>query len=81
MYTIESLTEFLGWCSVINIGMLTFSSIMVILFRVPASKIHAKMFNLNEKEVSSAYFRYLAQYKVAVIVLNVVPYFALKIME
>jgi len=78
--TIETLRTFFGWCTVINIGLLMFSSIFVIVIRGAALRIHGKMFNLDEKYLSQAYFQFLAQYKIAIIVLNVVPYFALKVM-
>ena len=78
--TIETIREFLGWCTVINIGLLMLSSILLIAVRGAASRIHSKMFNLDEKYLSQAYFQWLAQYKIAIIVFNVVPYFALKVM-
>ena len=78
--TVEMMRAVLGWCSVINIGLLMFSSIFVIALRGAASRIHGKMFNLDEKYLSQAYFQYLAQYKIAIIVFNAVPYFALKVM-
>jgi uncharacterized protein DUF6868 len=81
MNTIETIREFIGWCTVINIGLMIFSAIIVIAFRGPILRIHAKMFNLDEKYLSRAYFQYLAQYKIAVIVFNIIPYFALKIMS
>ena len=77
--TIETIREFLGWCAVINIGFLMLSSIFVIAMRGAASRIHGKMFNLDEKYLSQAYFQFLAQCKIAIIVFNVVPYFALRI--
>ena len=79
MNTIEILRVFFGWCSVINIGLLIFSSILIIAIRGTASRLHSKMFNLDESFVSQAYFQYLAQYKIAIIVFNIVPYFALRI--
>ena len=77
--TIDILREVLGWCAVINIGLLIFSSIFVVSLRGPISRIHAKMFNLDESDLSLAYFQYLAQYKIAIIVFNIIPYFALRI--
>ena len=77
--TTETLRIFLGWCSVINIGLLVVSSIFIVAFRGVSSRIHSKMFDLDEKYLSQAYFQYLAQYKIAIIVFNVVPYFALRI--
>ncbi len=77
--TIEMIRAVLGWCAVINIGLLIFSSIFLIAVRGAASRIHGKMFNLDEKYLSQAYFQFLAQYKIAIIVFNIVPYFALRI--
>jgi len=77
--TIEIICAALGWCSVINIGLLMFSSILLIAIRGVVSRIHGKIFNLDEKYLSQAYFQYLAQYKIAIIVFNIVPYFALRI--
>jgi len=78
--TQETLTEFLGWTSVINIGILTFTSIMLMLMQGFAAKIHSRMFKLDELDVKRAYFQYLAQFKIAVLVFNLAPYVALKIM-
>ncbi len=80
MNTIEAIREFLGWCSVINIGLLIVSGILVVSLRGPVSRIHAKMFDLDESDTRRAYFQYLGQYKIAIIVFNIVPYFALKVM-
>ncbi len=79
MSSLGTLTAFLGWCTVINIGLLMFAAVVLGLMRGPISQIHAKMFDLNEADLSRGYFQYLAQYKIAVLVLNLVPYVALKI--
>ncbi len=78
--TNETLTELLGWASVVNIALLFISTIMVIAIRGPISKIHSSLFGLDEKDLRRAYFQYIAQYKIAIIVLNIAPYIALKIM-
>jgi len=78
--TTETLTEFLGWVSVINIAVLLISGILVIVMRGLISKIHSKIFGLDQKDLGRAYFQYLAQYKIAMIVLSIAPYIALKIM-
>ena len=78
--SIAVMREFLGWCSVINVGLLLLSSILVIAIRKTAVRMHGKMFNLDEKFLCQAYFTYLGQYKIAILIVNIVPYFALKIM-
>jgi len=78
--SIETIREFFGWCTVINIGLFMLSSILIIAIRGTAARIHGKMFNLDEKYLSEAYFHYLGQYKIAIIMFNIIPYFALKVM-
>ncbi|MFQ5682979.1 MAG: DUF6868 family protein [Candidatus Binatia bacterium] len=80
MMTTASLTELLGWASVINIALLLFTTIIVIAMRGTISRIHSSLFGLDEKDLGRAYFQYIAQYKIAIIVLNIAPYIALKIM-
>ena len=80
MDTIAVVREFFGWCSVINIVLLMFSAIFIIRIRKSAASIHGKMFGLDEDYLSKAYFQYLGQYKIAIIVFNIVPYLALKVM-
>ena len=80
MMTIEALTELLGWASAINIAILIFSTLMLIVTRGSITKFHSKLFGIDEKDLGRAYFQYLGQYKIAIIVLNISPYIALKIM-
>ena len=81
MFTMSTLTEFLGWSSIINICILIFATLVVMLMRDSITKLHGKMFGLDTTDVSRAYFQYIAQYKIAIFVLNLVPYIALKIMR
>jgi len=78
--TMESLTELLGWASALNIVVLMLSTITLIAMRGTIAALHSKLFGLDEKDLGRAYFQYLAQYKIAIIVLNIAPYLALKIM-
>ena len=78
--TFEYLSSFLGWCSVINIAIFAFSSIMLMVMNKPISKLHSKRFGLDENDLSLIYFRYLGNYKLAIIIFNIVPYVALKLM-
>ena len=78
--TTETLTQFLGWTSVINIIILSLSTVSVLAMRGTITGIHSKLFHLDEKDLGRAYFQYLAQYKIAIIVFNIAPYIALKLM-
>ena len=81
MITIEIITEFLGWCSIINLGILMFTAVLLTVFNDAILKIHSKMFNLTKEYLQQIYFKYLAQYKIIIIIFNIIPYFALKIMD
>jgi len=78
--TLETLRTFFGWCTVINIGLFMLSSILIISLREIAARFHAKMFNLDEQFISQTFYQYLGVYKIVLIVFNIVPYFALKVM-
>ena len=80
MITLSELTELLGWASILNIGVLVFSTIMLIFMKSFITSFHSKMFGIPEKDLSILYFKYLANYKVLTIVFIFVPYISLKIM-
>jgi hypothetical protein len=77
--TIETLAALLAWSTVLNMGMLTFAALMLVSMRGSISNIHARMFKLEEADMSRAYFQYLAQYKILIFVFNLMPYLALRI--
>ena len=78
---IEQLTAFFGWCTVINIGLLLFSTLMVSLVRDFAINMHSKIFNLDPETLPAMYFDYLGRLKLLMIVFNLVPYLALRIIQ
>jgi len=77
---IATLTEFFGWMTVVNMGLLALSTVMMLLLRGVAIKMHAKMFDLDERDLNRAYFQYLGNFKILVIAFNLTPYIVLKIM-
>lgn len=80
MIDLANLTEFLGWCTLLNYAVLVFSALLLVSgVGNWAKRLHGKLFNLSETELNALYFSYLANYKVAIFVLNLVPYLALKI--
>ncbi len=78
---IETIREFLGWCTVINFGLLALVVVKLLLIRDWASGVHAKMFGLDDASVRDAYFQYFVNYKIAILVFNLGPYIALTIMS
>jgi hypothetical protein len=79
MNNIQIITEFLGWCTVINYGVLLFSTIMIVGVGDWAKSIHSKLFKISKEQLDPMYFNFLANYKLAIFIFNLVPYIALKI--
>ncbi len=80
MNSIETLATFFGWCTVLNIGVVLVIVVFVSVFHEFAAELSAKMFGITKAEAKATLFRIFMQYRIAIVVLNVVPYIALKIM-
>lgn len=79
--SIETAATFFGWCSVINIGVLVLTTLAILALKGPISSIHSKLFGVDKEHLQLIYLQYLGNYKIAIFILNIVPYFALKIMS
>lgn len=80
MNSIDLIKEFIGWCSVINIAMLFVSTLMIMILRGFIVKIHANLTGVSEEDLPRIYLEFLGNYKILIIMFNVVPYVALSIM-
>lgn len=77
---LTQLTIFLGWMSVINIVVLIFAASMLCLGRQTVFKLQRWFIPITQEEMVRLYAEFLARYKMWVILLNVAPYLALKVM-
>ena len=75
-----ALAEFLGWCTILNIAMLAVSALLLSFARAWAQSLHARLFDVEEKELRRIYLEWLGRYKMAIFVFNLMPWLALKIM-
>ena len=80
MNDINQITVFLGWCTAINFSIYVFSALALFVFKDLIINIHSKFSGVNASKLPTLYFQYLANYKIAIIVLNFVPYIALRFM-
>jgi len=81
MTSLQTVTTFFGWTTVINFVFLAVTTIAVVAMRGFITTLHARMFGLDPEDVSRDYFHYIAQYKIAIIVFSLTPYVALKFMS
>ncbi len=81
MSGIETLATFFGWCTVLNVGVILIFVLFLSAFHEGIAGINAKIFGVSSEEAKATLFNIFMQYRIAVAVLNFVPYIALKIME
>lgn len=79
MFELETVVRFLGWCLVINAGILLYSTLMMVFLNGWVKKIHGSLFHMDGAALDAAYFHFLSNYKLAIIFLNLVPYCALRL--
>lgn len=80
MLEIQMLTSFFGWCTVINLGLLLFSTFTLLVFNLQVKAVHSRLMAIESAGLNALYFNFLGNYKVLILVLNLVPYCALKIL-
>ena len=77
--SIDPLTAFFAWCTLINLALMSLTVLLLILFRGPISNLHSRLMNVPAADLPRLYFHYLGTYKIVFLVFNLVPYLALKI--
>ena len=79
MNSIKTLAAFFGWCTVINIGLILIALFGISLFHDVIVDLTTAIFGVARDEVDATFFRVFMHYRLAIVVLNLVPYVALKI--
>ena len=80
MIGVNELTTFFGWCTVINLGVYLFSAFFIIVFKSFTSNLHSKIVGVEASVLPNMYFKFLGNYKIGILLLNLSPYIALKLM-
>jgi hypothetical protein len=80
MMYINEITVFFGWCTVVNMFIYTFSALFIIVFKDFTTSLHSKLMGMNASELPLLYFTYMGNYKIGIIIFNLTPYIALKLM-
>lgn len=71
--------QFLGWMALVNATILIVSTIALSVAREWIMNIHSAMTGVDHVDLPVLYFSYLGNFKIAVIVLNLVPYLVLRL--
>ncbi len=77
--SIEMLIKFLGWCAVLNVALLIWWALFMIFAHDWVYRIHSKWFYMNLERFDSIHYAGIAYYKLSIILFNIAPYLALRI--
>ncbi len=77
--TLETVRDFLAWCSVINVGLLLFWWLWFVFGHDFMYRFHGKWFKLSVEKFDEINYALIGFFKIGIILFNVVPYFALRI--
>ncbi len=78
---LSTLQTFFGWCTLINIGLLMFASIMLILLNNFVYRIHSKWFPMPRETYNAIVYSFLGVYKLMIWVFALVPWVSLLIIN
>jgi hypothetical protein len=79
--TIETLTAFFMWCSIINAALLIFSFIICTAGRNLIHHFHGKLFHMSDETFNAILYSWLGAYKIIIFTFNIIPYIALSIIK
>ena len=77
---IETIREFLGWCTIINYGLMILAFLRVYALRNTLAQFRQELFGLDEESVRRLQGQFFVNYQLVIIVFNLTPYIALSIM-
>jgi hypothetical protein len=75
---VETIQGVLGWCAVINIGLLLWWFLFFMLAHDWIYQIHGKWFKLSIERFDAIHYAGMAFFKISIWVFNLVPYFAIR---
>lgn len=78
--SMEALRHSLAWCTVINYIILIIWFLAIVFARVPISRLHGRFFDLPVDKFNSINYLGISFYKIGILLFNLVPYLALRIM-
>ena len=77
---LEVIRAFFAWCSVINIALLLWWAIFLLFAHDWTYRLHSRWFKISVEQFDAIHYGAMAAFKLGVLMFNLVPYFALRIM-
>ncbi|MGI9559051.1 MAG: DUF6868 family protein [Thermodesulfobacteriota bacterium] len=79
MMTLEEFRAVLGWCALINYGLIILWLLFFKMAHGWMHKLHGKFFNMTPENVDSSHFKLMGIFEILVLIFNLVPYLVLRI--
>jgi hypothetical protein len=76
---IQMLTRFFMWCTILNMGLLIFSVLMLAFAGDFVYRMHGKWFSMSRETFNVVLYSFIGMYKIAVIAFNAIPWAVLAI--
>ena len=80
MASMEALTSFFGWLTLVNIAVYMLTVLGIVTMRGFMLSMNTRLFGISEEEVSNKTFDYVARFKLYITVFAFAPWAALKLM-
>ena len=77
--TIEVIRDAFAWCTVISWGFLLIWFLFFTMAHDWTYRVHSKWFNLSVDKFDAIHYAGIALFKIGIILFNLVPYLALRI--
>ncbi|UWQ50352.1 DUF6868 family protein [Leisingera caerulea] len=77
--TLDTLSAFFGWLTVLHIGLFTLSAVLIMLMHDWVAGLHARLFGLAPADVSLTLYRWLGTYKIVIFATALGPWLALQL--
>ncbi len=78
---IPTLTTFFMWCTIINAGLIIYTSVIVICAPDFVYRLHSKWFPISREAFNIAIYSYLGLLKIFFIIFSLTPWLALLIIS
>jgi len=77
--TLEQIRAMLAWCTVINLGVLLWWFLFIALAHDWTYRYHNKWFKLSVEAFDSMHYAGMGLFKIGIVLFNLAPYLALRI--
>lgn len=77
--TLDQLTSFFGWWTLVNLALYLITLVSVVFFKDRISAFQGRILDVSPDELKPLYIDYIARFKLIILTFNLAPYLALRL--